>query len=100
MDEVGCALGVCTNCKVLGDLLKKRTLLKSPQDRKWVLIIEAISADGRCIRPVAIFKGKNPQASWFTAQNIPDWHYTTSENGWTSNYIALHWLHEVFLPET
>lgn len=26
--------------------------------------------------------------------------YTTSDNGWTNNSIGLHWLDEVFLPET
>jgi DDE superfamily endonuclease len=31
--------------------------------------------------------------------NIPDFLYTTSETGWTSNSIGLHWLDEVFLPE-
>ena len=32
--------------------------------------------------------------------NVPDWLYTTSENGWTSNSIAVNWLEQIFLPET
>jgi DDE superfamily endonuclease len=32
--------------------------------------------------------------------NISDFLYTTSNNGWTSNDIGLRWLDEVFLPET
>jgi DDE superfamily endonuclease len=33
-------------------------------------------------------------------ENVPDFLYTTSNNGWTSNDIGLRWLDEVFLPET
>ena len=33
------------------------------------------------------------------AQN-PSWHVTFSENGWTSNDIAVEWLGKVFLPQT
>jgi hypothetical protein len=38
-------------------------------------------------------------SSWFE-EDIPDWVYTTSENGWTSNRIGCGWLEHVFLPET
>ena len=30
----------------------------------------------------------------------PKWFYTNSNSGWTSNYIALAWLKEVFIPQT
>ena len=30
----------------------------------------------------------------------PSWHVTFSQNGWTSNYIAVEWLEKVFLPQT
>jgi hypothetical protein len=89
MDEAGTALGVCTNSIVLGDSKKKRTYVQSPQDREWVSMTETVSATGRSIRPVIIFKGKSPQTTWFYHDKIPDWIYTTSENGWTSNRIAL-----------
>jgi DDE superfamily endonuclease len=32
-------------------------------------------------------------------ENVPDFLYITSNNGWTLNSIGLHWLDEVFLPE-
>ena len=47
-----------------------------------------------------IFKGGSLQVQWFTMDNVPDWLYTTSENGWTSNSIAVNWLEQIFLPET
>ena len=100
MDEHGIALGVCTNSQVLASASKKRTYTKSPESREWVSILEAISTTGSKIKPLVIFKGKSLQTSWFHAEHVPDWLYTTSENGWTSNNIAMGWLHTIFIPET
>jgi hypothetical protein len=100
MDEAGTALGICTNSMVLGDSQKKRTYVQSPQDREWVSMVETVSATGGSTRPVAIFKGKTPQTTWFRHDEVPNWIYTASENGWTSNQIALAWLTDVFIPET
>ena len=63
-------------------------------------IIETISSIGIKIRPFIIFNGKSLQTSWFNNQDIPDWTYSNSENGWASNSIALNWLLTCFLPET
>jgi hypothetical protein len=74
--------------------------VQAPENREWVTIIETISALGRKTRPVIIFKGKNPQSSWFDIKKVPDWFYTQTENAWTSNDLALAWLCKVFIPET
>ena len=100
MDEHGIALGVCTNSTVLAEAGKKKTYVKAPENREWVSVVEASSADGQSIQPLVIFKGKYPQSSWFEAGEVSDWEYTTSENGWTSNGIGLNWLKVIFLPET
>ena len=60
MDESGIALGVYTNVIAIGDASKKKTLIQSPNDRKWVSIVEAVSALGRSTQPLVIFKGKHP----------------------------------------
>jgi 4-hydroxybenzoate polyprenyltransferase len=100
MDEHGIALGICTNSIVLAASGKKHTKVQAPENREWVTIIETISALGRKTRPVIIFKGKNPQSSWFDIKEVPDWFYTQTENAWTSNDLALAWLCKVFIPET
>ena len=99
-DETGLALGACKNQTVVGSSSSKYSYSKSPNDREWVSIIEAISVGGLRCRPLVIFKGENVQTSWFLSKNVPDWLYTTSANGWTSNDIGLRWLEEIFLPET
>jgi hypothetical protein len=100
MDETGCALGVCTNSQVLASATKKKAYIKSPEDREWVSIIETISATGVKLQCLVIFKGKHLQSTWFPAQGIPNWLYTTSENGWTSNLIGCEWLQRIFIPNT
>ena len=99
MDETGKALGVCANTRVLASSQKKKAYHQSPENREWASIIECVSATGKKLRCSVIFKGKSLQSTWFPAI-IPEWLYTTSENGWTSNTIGAEWLQRVFLPET
>lgn len=100
MDETGIALGLCTNTQVLASSKKKKTYYKSPENREWVSIIETISASGRKLRCLTIFKGKSLQSSWFNIDQVPDWVYTYSENGWTSNNVGIDWLNQIFIPES
>ncbi|KAI1000803.1 hypothetical protein K3495_g7399 [Podosphaera aphanis] len=85
MNETGLALGVCSNSRVLSSSLKHKADVKSPNTREWVSLIETASASWRRLRPAVIFKGQSFQTSWFPPQSLPNWLYTTSENGWTSN---------------
>ena len=100
MDKTGIALGTCTNSQVIGDLSRKWTYKKMPGNQEWVSILETISAAGAKSCPLVIFKGQAPQTSWFTHKEVPDWIYTTSDCGWTTNYVAINWLNKLFLPET
>ena len=100
MDESSIALGACINLIAIGDASKKNTFVQSPNNREWVSIVESVSALGRSIRPLIIFKGKHPQSTWFHQGEVPNWIYTTSKNGWIANRITFRWLTKVFLPET
>ena len=100
IDETGIALGVCTNQRVIGSSETTHTYIQTPENREWVSIIECISASGLKITPVVIFKGKTLQSTWFTPGKTPEYHYTCSEKGWTSNDIGIRWLKHVFLPST
>jgi DDE superfamily endonuclease/Tc5 transposase DNA-binding domain len=100
MDETGIALGACTHQRVIGKSSSSRIYKKAPENREWVSIVETISAVGRAIRCLVIFKGKNLQSSWFKHDEVPDWLYTCSENAWTSNDTGARWLKEIFIAET
>ncbi|KAF1982819.1 CENP-B protein [Aulographum hederae CBS 113979] len=95
-------MGCFSNGRVLWatrERKSKRTYTKSPGTREWASLLECVSTDGRDIIPLVIFKGKSLQTAWFS-MDTPSCHYTTSENGWTSNNIGLKWLEMKFLPET
>lgn len=100
MDETGIALGVCTNTRVLAKASKKKAYIGSPENREWVSIIECISAVGQPLQCLVIFKGKSLQSTWFSAHSVPNWLYTTSQSGWTSNTIGVEWLRRIFIPQT
>ena len=71
--------------------------------RTWTSIMECISTFRVALDPLIIFKVKNIQEQWFKKDFLTkhfNWHVTFSENGWTSNDIALEWLEKVFLPQT
>ncbi len=82
--------------------LLRKAFFKSDQGHAWSTFIEAVSATGEVLNPGIIFKDKDLQAQWFLQefQEIAPWHFICSENGWTSNEIAISWLKEVYLPQT
>jgi 4-hydroxybenzoate polyprenyltransferase len=49
-----------------------------------------------------IYKGKSVQQQWFPAQLdlFKSWHFTATENGWTTDATALEWLEKIFIPQT
>ncbi|KAM5342380.1 hypothetical protein ACJ41O_013346 [Fusarium nematophilum] len=102
MDEFGVMEGQGHNGLVLGSSHKKVILMKNPGSRSWITIIECISADGRLLTPLVIFKGKSVQQQWFPEELafLNDWNFTATETGWTDNKIALTWLRDIFIPET
>lgn len=102
MDETGILEGLGCNGLVLGSSEKKITLKKRVRSRCWTTILECISAAGRALTPLVIFKGKDLQQQWFPEelQFLDNWHFTTSPKGWTNDEIALQWLQQVFIPQT
>ena len=81
VDETGIALGVCNSHTILGTTATTKSYMQTPENREWVSIIECVSAIGKKIKPVIIFRGKSLQSSWFTLDKVPDFLYTSSENG-------------------
>lgn len=105
MDETGLMEGLGINGLCVGSSATKVALAKHPESRIWTTIVECISASGASLPPLVIFKGKDVQQQWFPDDDgaldfLRTWRFTTSENGWTSNAIALEWLTKVFIPST
>ncbi|KAG6989101.1 Pogo transposable element with ZNF domain [Fusarium oxysporum f. sp. conglutinans] len=102
VDEGGIMAGFGLDSLVIGSSdPRRKAFLKGSQSRTWTTFIEAVTADGRLLKPGIIFKGKELQQQWFIDEfrKIADWYYITSDNGWTDNHIAVEWLKEVYLPQ-
>ena len=66
--------------------------VKTINAQTWASIVECISALGLTLNLLVIFKAKSIQEQWFKRDFLakhPSWHVTFSENGWTSNDIAI-----------
>ncbi|KAF6519132.1 hypothetical protein HZS61_009512 [Fusarium oxysporum f. sp. conglutinans] len=102
VDEVGMMEGIGMNGLFLGHKDKKSVLIHQPGSRSWITILECISATGKVLRPTVIFKGKTVQQQHFPEDLdfLDDWEFSCSENGWTSNKLALVWLRKAFIPST
>jgi hypothetical protein len=102
MDETGLLEGRGSNGLVLGAAYKKVIMKKQPGSRCWTSILECISATGRVLTPLVIFKGLSVQHQWFPTELdfLADWAFEASERGWTSDSIAVKWLQEIFIPQT
>ena len=101
-DEIGFMEGMGENDLVLGEAGRKRILLKDGNKRTWITVLVCVSADGRALPPLIIFKGSTVQHQWFenTRDRFKDWYFTYTENGWTNTEVGLKWLREVFIPNT
>ncbi|KIN07009.1 hypothetical protein OIDMADRAFT_46918 [Oidiodendron maius Zn] len=102
MDEAGIIEGIGDNGLVVGSIHKRFIQKKHPGSKAWTSFIECISAIGRSLDPLVIFKGKSVQQQWFktTLDEFKGWKFTSTENGWTIDDTALEWLQKVFILQT
>ena len=102
MDETGIIEGHGLNGYVVGSAETRTVQGKQPGSRGWTTILECISAIGALTDPAVVYKGKSVQQQWFPSQLdlFDNWHFTATENGWTTDATALEWLEKVFIPQT
>ncbi|KAE9568022.1 hypothetical protein CGMCC3_g15870 [Colletotrichum fructicola] len=71
MDETGILEGRGSNGLVLGSSETRSIRKKQPGSRAWTSLIECISATGKALPPLVIYKGKNVQQQWFPLDLTP-----------------------------
>jgi hypothetical protein len=81
--------------------LESGRITKAKQDgcREFILILAYISAVGKWIPSLLIYKGESGDlmSSWVDDVTTDSQaHFTTSSNGWSNNAIGLAWLKQVF----
>ncbi|KAJ6262803.1 hypothetical protein Dda_1360 [Drechslerella dactyloides] len=93
-DETGFAIGmISTTTVVTGAETRDKAKLAQPGNREWATVIQGIGAEGWAVPPFIILAGQHHLASWYTETKLPkDWVIALSDNGWTTNELALEWL--------
>lgn len=100
MDESGFAIGVSQSSRALVNARELSRWKVIPGRQEWVTTIECISAAGKALPPLIIFKAKDTNSSWIPKHTPLDWRFTTSSSGWTSDSHGFEWLTKVFEPCT
>lgn len=68
--------------------------------QEWITAIECISAAGKALLPLIIFKAAHSNTAWVPTHTPLNWRFTTSHSGWTSDSHGYEWLTKVFQLET
>ncbi|KAF4627253.1 hypothetical protein G7Y89_g10904 [Cudoniella acicularis] len=106
-DEKGFLIGLGRTLKriITQEALKSGRVKKAKQDgsREFISILACISAFGKWIPPLLVYKGDlgDLQNTWVddvTTKSAA--HFTVSSNGWSNNAIGLVWLKQVFCRYT
>ena len=107
MDETGHGIGTTqsTRCLVIREPGKgkgKKATKGTTGRQEWVTTIECVSAAGRALPPMVIFKATGSfNTRWLPEElEVQGWRWTTSNTGWTNDTLAYDWLERVFEPCT
>jgi len=100
MDESGFAVGESQSSRALVNIREKSSWKVISGRQEWITAIECVSASGKAIPPLIIFKAKHTNTAWIPTYTPADWRFSTSNSGWTSNSHAYEWLTTVFEPST
>ena len=73
MDEKGLMMGVAMLCKVIGRKGPWVARLTQDGSWEWVAVIEAVSGDGRVLRPMIINKGQAHYMGWYAKLKKKIW---------------------------
>jgi len=97
MDEKGFVMGQAHKVKVIVRRGRRNPRYVQDGNREMVTVIECISADGRVLPPLYIYKGSSHLVGWHTNVKIKDdATFAWSPKGWTDDKLGLEWLERNF----
>lgn len=99
IDETGFAVGETQSMRIIVDSTQKSNWKVTAGKQEWITVLECIDGAHNALPPMIIFKAQNTNTSWIPKDTPLNWHFSTSNSGWTSNSHRFEWLHKVFEPE-
>ena len=100
MDESGFAIGESQSSRALVNIREKSSWKVIKGRQEWITAVECISAAGYALPPLVIFTALYTNTNWIPATAPLDWHFSTSNSGWTSDSHGFEWIRTVFDPCT
>ena len=106
MDETGFAIGAAARSTRVLTIMegpkRKKANQASSGRQEWVTSIECVSAAGKALPPLVIFKGTTVMHdAWIpTGVDTTGWRWRVSNKGWSSDTLAFDWLSNIFEPQT
>lgn len=98
MDESGFAVGASRTSRSLVNIRDKTSWKKIQGRQERITAIAVVYAAGVVGPPLLIFRSMHLSTAWVPDHTPPDWSFTTSKSGWTSDNHGYQWLTEVFEP--
>jgi len=97
MDEKGFMLGMALKVRVICRRGRRNPRYTQDGNRELVTVIETVSADGRVLPPMYIYKGVQHLIGWHAAViKANKATFATSPKGWTDNELGLEYLEKNF----
>jgi hypothetical protein len=96
MDKSGARIGCPTGEYVIVPIEVKKLYMVSPENRKSVMIIETIHADGcEPLPPFVIAPGKKIMDNWISENLVSTEYIEYTPTGYTNNNIAMKYLNHL-----
>ena len=100
MDESRFVVGTSQSSKALINIRKKQNWKIIQSKQEWITAIECVNAAGVILLPLLIFKAQHTNLAWIPSNTPSNWHFLTSNSGWTFDSHGYEWLTTVFEPNT
>jgi hypothetical protein len=100
MDEKGFILGLGKARKRLCRQGRRDPQFKEQGNRESCTTVCSISAEGKSVTPLIVFKGKTQLAGWHRKKKTEEYYYAVQENGYIDTHITIEYMTKIFGPET
>jgi hypothetical protein len=97
MDEKGFLLGIALKVKVICRRGRKNPRYSQDGNREMVTVIECVSAAGKVLPPMYIYKGSVHLMGWHAGVEAEEQAtFAWSPKGWTDRELAMEWVERNF----
>lgn len=84
--------------RAIGEKGKALCRISGGSGRESTTVLGCVSADGKALPPLIVFKGAGVQARWTSERAYPGTLYAASSNGWMEEPQFFHWFSTGLLP--